>query len=256
MKNFISKLKDFFTTHKKSILSVLWILLGIVGVSLITFFVLMAFEVVYFIDGGMRFNLEFFEGLKTSVWGSVLFVIIQTVLTMLLSVIPGISMAFIVLSQAIFPTPWQAFLLSFISVMISSGVMYILGRFGGYKLATKLLGEKDCESASKLLRNKGSVYFPLMMMFPVFPDDALIMIAGAMKLSLAWFIPSIVFGRGIGIATIVFGISIVPFDKFTTIWHWIAFVALCAIGVFLVFFSANRFNKFLEKRQANEQEKD
>ena len=250
LKEFFSRIKKFFIDHKKSILGVVWMVLGVVAISLITFFTLMAFDVVYFVDGGMQFNMEFFNELTTSTWGAVIFVLLQTILTMLLSVIPGISMAFIILSEAIFPTPWKAFLLSFISVMTSSAVMYALGRFGGYKLCLKLLGEKDCEQATKLLRNKGTVYFPLMMMFPIFPDDALTMIAGTMKMSLKWFIPSVVVGRGIGIATIVFGISIVPFEHFTAWWHWVAFIALCAIGIFLIFFIANKFNKYMEKRQA------
>ena len=160
MKDFFIRIKDFCKNHKKSILSVLWMILGVVAISIVTLVALMAFNVVYF-DDGMKFNLEFFELLKTSAWGAVLFVILQTVLTMLLSVIPGISMAFIILSEAIFPTPWKAFLLSFISVMTSSGVMYVLGRFGGYRLAKKLLGEKDCEQATRLLRNKGTVFSPL-----------------------------------------------------------------------------------------------
>jgi uncharacterized membrane protein YdjX (TVP38/TMEM64 family) len=212
------------------------------------------FNVLNIEDGGIRFNIEFFNLLKTSWWGSILFVILQTVLTMLLSVIPGISMAFIILCESIFPQTWHAFLVSFMSVMISSGSMYALGRWGGYKLAVKLLGEKDCEQSLKLLRNKGTVFFPIMMMFPVFPDDALIMVAGTMKMSLKWFIPSIVLGRGIGIATIVFGVSIIPFDKFTAWWHWAGFIALCAIGVFLVFYLAIKLNKYLEKRAEKAEE--
>ena len=247
MKQFFEKVKAFCKNHKKSIMGALWMVIGVVAVSLITFFILMLCNVVYFEDG-MKLNIELFEVLKTSWWGSVLFVILQTVLTMLLCVIPGVSMAFIILSEALFPTAWQAFILSFISVMTSSFVMYALGRTGGYKLAIKLLGEKDCEEASKLLRNKGTVYFPLMMMFPIFPDDALIMVAGTMKMSLKWFTPSIVIGRGIGIATIVFGVAIVPFDKFTAWWHWAGFIALCAVGLLLIFYIANKFNKYMEKR--------
>ncbi len=255
MKNFFTKVKNFFINNKKTILGFLWMILGVIAISLITFFILLACDVVYFVDGGMQFNLELFEILKTTWYGSLLFVLLQTVLTMLLSVIPGISMAFIILSEEIFPTPGQAFLLSFISVMISSAVMYIVGRFGGYKIATKLLGEKDCEKSVKLLRNKGTVYFPLMMMFPIFPDDALTMIAGVMKMSLKWFIPSIIIGRGIGIATIVFGFSVVPFEKFTTFWHWAAFIAICVIGLIAVFYVAGKLNKYLEKRAEAEENK-
>ena len=88
-----------------------------------------------------------------------------------------------------------------------------------------------------------------MMMFPVFPDDALIMIAGTLKMSLKWFIPSIILGRGIGVATIVFGFSIVSFDKFTSIWHWIAFIVIAVILIALVFYVANKFSNYLNKRK-------
>jgi uncharacterized membrane protein YdjX (TVP38/TMEM64 family) len=88
-----------------------------------------------------------------------------------------------------------------------------------------------------------------MMMFPVFPDDALVMMAGTIKMSLKWFIPSIVIGRGIGIATITFGLSLIPFDKFTSVWHWVVFVAVCLVLVVLVFLLANKFNKFMERKR-------
>ena len=254
MNNLLQKLKIFFTEKKKSILGALWIILGVIGISIATFIILLLCDVVYF-DEGMKFNLVLFESLKTSWWGSLIFVLLQTVLTMLLCVIPGVSMAFIILSEAIFPTAWQAFLLSFISVMTSSVVMYILGRSGGYKLCKKMLGEKDCDEAAKLLRNKGTAFFPLMMMFPIFPDDALIMIAGTMKMSLKWFIPSIVIGRGIGIATIVFGVSVIPFDKFTHWLHWVGFIVACAIGIVLVFWGANKLNKYMERRNEEYEKK-
>ena len=67
-------------------------------------------------------------------------------------------------------------------------------------------------------------------------------------MNLGWFFPSIIIGRGIGIATIIYGLSIVPFDKFTETWHWIAFVLVCAIGVVGIFLGALKFNKFMSKR--------
>ncbi len=248
MKFISEKIKPFLREHKKQILNVLFTLITVVLISVLTFVILLAFNIVYF-DDGIQFNVELFESFRDSWYGWIIFILLQTVLTMLLCVMPGASMAFILLAKALYPVAWQSFLLSFISVMISSTSMYIMGRFGGYKLCEKLLGEEDCEKSLGLLRDKGTVFFPLMMMFPVFPDDALVMIAGTIKMKLAWFIPSIVFGRGIGIATIIFGLSLVPFDKFTSIWHWIVFVLLCALFICIVFFCAIRFNKYLEGRK-------
>ena len=242
-------MKIFLKKNIKLIIKILLALLIVAALSLASFLILSAFDILEY-DDGIHLNGELFHSFKNSWYGWVIILAFQLVITSFLCFIPGISMAFIILLQSLYERAWQAFLLSFIGVMLSSLIMYIIGRFGGYKMCKKLLGEEDCNKACDLLNNKGLTFFPLMMMFPVFPDDALVMIAGTLKMSLKWFVPSIVIGRGIGIATIVFGISIVPFDKFTSIWHWIIFVATCAVFIFLVFYLAYRFNKFLKKRNS------
>ena len=234
--------------YKKAVVNLLLLIVAIAAISVITLLLLVLFDIIQ-INDGIHFSEEVFYSFKTSWYGWIIFSLIMTVLTILLCVIPGASMAFILLTQAIYPVPWEAFLLSVIRVMFCSALMYCIGYFGGYKLCVKFLGEDDCKKALGLLRDKGSVYFPLMMMFPIFPDDALVMIAGTLKMSMKWFIPSIIIGRGIGIATIVFGFSVIPFDSFTTVWHWIFFIAICLAGILAIFFLAHKFNKFLESRR-------
>ena len=251
MSDLLLKVKSFFQRNKKGLFNLFIMLLGVIAISVISFLMLLAFGIVN-VNDGIHFNTEVFDSFRNSWYGWIIFILLQTVLSILLCAIPGAAMAFIFLSQAIYSVPWQAFLLSFSSVMIASTVMYSLGRLGGYKICVKMLGEEDCAKSLGLLRDKGTVYFPLMMMFPIFPDDALVMIAGTLKMSLKWFIPSIVVGRGIGIATVVFGFSIVPFDKFTTPWHWIGFIAFCAAAVFCIFFCAHKFNKYMSKRRQAE----
>ena len=235
--------------YKKAAIDILAMLAVLVAISVITLMLLMAFNIIR-VDDGIHFSEEVFHSFRTSWYGWIIFSLIMTVLTVLLCVIPGASMAFIILTQAIYPVPWEAFLLSVIRVMFCSALMYCIGYFGGYKLCVKFLGKDDCEKALGLLRDKGSIYFPLMMMFPIFPDDALVMIAGTLKMSMKWFIPSIIIGRGVGIATIVFGLGSIPFEKFTTVWHWIGFILLCLVGIVFVFFLAHKLNKFLEQKRS------
>ena len=164
-------------------------------------------------------------------------------------------MAFIMLLSHIFEDKLlAAFLVAFTGVMLSSLLMYITGRLGGYAICVKLLGKEDCAKASKLLNNRGVVFFPLMMLMPLFPDDALVMIAGTLRMSLKWFIPSIVICRGVAIAAIVFGLSSIPFETFTTPWHWILFISECAIGVLALFWVANKLSLYLEKRNSEKKE--
>lgn len=256
IKQFLIKAKDFIVNKKDKLLQLLKMVLSVLVVSGIVVLILFAFNVIYFEDG-IQFNVEMFNTFKNSWYGWVILILFQIVITTVLCFVPGVSMAFIMLMEALFDYPWQAFLLSFVGVMLTSLMMYIVGRFGGYKLCARFLGEDDCQKASDLLNHRGVAFFPLMMMFPVFPDDALVMIAGTLKMSLKWFVPSIVIGRGIGIATITFGLSIVPFDKFTTIWHWLGFILICAAFIVTVFYLANRLNKYLYEKnfKAKEEEK-
>jgi uncharacterized membrane protein YdjX (TVP38/TMEM64 family) len=118
-----------------------------------------------------------------------------------------------------------------------------------------VLGEKDCKKASELLNHRGTVFFPLMMLFPMFPDDALVMVAGTLRMSLKWFIPSIIVGRGIGVATIIFGTASVISNDFTSPWQWVLYIGGWAIFIVAVFYAAYRFNKYLDKRRIAAEEK-
>lgn len=238
---------------KIKILRILTALGVFIAIAVIVAVILACFGVIRF-DKGIKINAELFDRLKNSAGGIASYILIQVVVTSLLCVLPGTSMAFIALSAAIFDTPTHAFLISFSAVLLSSAAMYLLGRFGGYKICELLIGKEDCEKSAKLLRDKGTVYFPLMMAFPLFPDDGLVMLAGVTKMSLAWFFPSVIFGRGIGIATIVYGLSIVPFEKFTSLYDYIVLITICAFWAIILFYLAHKLNLYLEKRRNKDNE--
>ena len=249
-----NKIVAFFKENKKKLISIAIILAVLIAIS---FAALLAFEaigIIYYGDDGMMLNDDLFDNFINSWYGWVIIILLQVLITSLLCFVPGASMAFILLIQSFFSKPWQAFTVAFSGVVLSSVLMYLMGRLGGYKICEKLLGKEDCRKASDLLNHKGVIYFPLMMMFPVFPDDALVMISGTLKMSMKWFLPSIIFGRGIGVCTIVFGVSGIPYEKFTTPLHWIGFVMTCAILIFAVFFLAHKLNKYLEKHTAKKEE--
>lgn len=237
--------------NKKLILNTVILLMIFLLISLVSLLILWAFDVVS-IDNGVHINVDMFDRFRSSWYGNLIILGVQVVLTTLLCFVPGFSMAFIMLVQALYASVWQAFFIAFTGVILSSLIMYLTGRVGGYRLCKKILGEKDCERASELLNHKGAVFFPLMMMFPMFPDDALVMVAGTLRMSLKWFVPSIVFGRGIGVFTIVFGLGKMPYESFTTPWHWIGFISACLLFGVAVFYAAYRFNEYLEKRNKKE----
>ena len=248
IKSIFSKIKNFIVNNRKNLLHALYIVLGVVAVSVVSLIILMLTNVIYF-DDGIQFNTELFMAFKDKWYGWIAFVILQTILSMLLCVIPGAAMALTILSMTIYTNPLHAFIISFIAAFIASHTLYAIGRFGGYKLCVKYLGGSDCEKALTLLRNRGTVYFPLLMAFPAFPDEALTMVAGVIKMSLKWFVPSIVIARGIGIVAITFGLSSIPFEKFTSIFHWIIFIVGVAALVAGLLYAAHRLNVHMEKKR-------
>lgn len=241
-------MKEFFQKYKGAIIKLLMVLVACIVVSFIALLILFLFKIVYF-DDGMKINGELFRDFQENWYGILLIISFHVFVTTFLSFVPGKSTAFTILFQTIFHNPWKAFIITFVGIELSSLLMYLIGRIGGYSICKRVLGEKDCERASDLLNHKGAIYFPLMMIFPLFPDDALVMLAGTFKMSLKWFIPSIVIGRGVGIATVIFGLSFIPFDRFTSFWHWLLFILICLIFVALVFYLAHLLNKYLEKRR-------
>ena len=241
-------MKAFFKRNRKGLLKLCGALAGVFALSLIALFVLILTGVLYY-DDGIQVQIHIFDAFRDSFVGWLIFVLLQAVLTMLLCFIPGISMAFIILSNQLYTDDFAAFLLSFTSVMISSFVMYYIGRFGGYRICEQFLGKEDCVKATELLRNKGTVYFPLMMTMPAFPDDALIMIAGTSKMSMKWFAPSIIIGRGFGVFTIIFGLALVPFESFTRPYDWFVFITACAFWGVAILKGARWLNKKMEQKR-------
>ena len=162
-------------------------------------------------------------------------------------------MAFILVGVALFGASWETFLLCFAGVIASSFAMDLIGRFGGSKLIIKLIGEEDYLKAEKLIKEKGISYLPLFYIFPAFPDDCICMIAGMLKVNFLYHSICIILCRGIGVATIVFGISIIPFEDFTSLWDWIICLTVVVFWVIFAFYIATKINKWLENKRKTKQ---
>ena len=149
---------------------------------------------------------------KTGPWAILTYIALRVVLTIFLSFMPATSMMFDLLSLATFsylPAP-IIFLICFASVVITSVVMDLIGRFGGNKAIVKILGQEDYDEAKDIVKEKGMVYVPVMYLLPIFPDDAICMVSGATKMNFWVHLLEIILCRGIGCATIIFGVQIIP----------------------------------------------
>jgi len=160
------------------------------------------------------------------VFSFVIFMLLQILQTTILQ-IPSIL---VTIAGSVIFGRWTAFLLSFVSVMLGSILMFWIGRKGGRKFLNWIAGEESAEKWIEKMTN-GKYLFFLMMMFPLFPDDILCAVAGVTNMSFNFFFWTNVLARGLGIACAVFFGSgaVIPFTGWGLIVWGVIFILITAL---------------------------
>ncbi len=243
--------------HKKQIIQLLIVLgLGFIisGVFLLIFYL----TGVFYWDGGFKFNAELLDSLRDSVWLYFVYIGIMAGGCVLLCMNPVGSGVFVWLGIALFGANWKCFLATFAGCFLAYMIIDAIGRFGGSKLIIKIFGENEYKKAEELINEKGLTYVPIMYLLPVFPDDMICLVVGSMKFK--WWLHMIyaAVGKSVGIATVVFGVSIIPKDMFLPItsdklYNWFVLIAVLIVYVFVLFKLARWIDKkvsaYVEKRR-------
>jgi uncharacterized membrane protein YdjX (TVP38/TMEM64 family) len=130
--------------------------------------------------------------------------------------------------------PWIASIISFVAILFGSLVCFWLGRKLGWKLLVWVAGEDDAKKWKERL-GCGKYAFFLMMIFPLFPDDILCIVAGAVtSMSTNFFLITNLIARPIAILSTCFlgGGYLVPFSGWG-IPIWIFIIVACGILFYL-----------------------
>jgi len=220
------------------------------------------FLIIAAISAGIWLTLNSFgitsvDGLRTLVskcgaWSWLVFLLLQVIVTTLLCFVPASSMTFIIVSVILFGA-WKGFLISFAGVIISSMAMFLIGRFGGEKVAIKLVGKESLRKAQNLLTIKSKIYLPMMFIFPMFPDDALCMVAGMTKMRWWEFLLIVIFCRSIGVATACFlGSDFINWKALSVI-DWFTFISVCIIDIYIIFKISNMIEAKIKQKKEKEE---
>ena len=142
----------------------------------------------------------------------------------------------------VFENVWVTFALSLAAVLCGSAFAFFLGRKVGRKLVVWVAGEKDAKKWEEKLK-RGKFVFFLMMLFPIFPDDILCIVAGCIGMDWKFFMISNLISRPISIGCLCFfgSGSIIPFSG----WGIPVWIALVIIGIF-VFYLSVKFQPQIE----------
>lgn len=178
-------------------------------------------------------------------WSYLIFVILQFLQVSFLPLPASLT----TLAGVIIFGPFYTFLLSTLSIILGSIFAYFLGKFFGVKLLNWIFGKDKTETFQRKL-SKGNILFFLMMLFPLFPDDLLCMMAGTINMNFKYFLITNLITRPVGLFCLCFfgGGYIIPF-KGWGLWVW-AFI-LISLTAFLIYYFKNKqkiddfFNKKL-----------
>lgn len=241
----MKKIRQWLTKYKKNLVKMLMLLGILITIGVITLLILYKTNVFFFSsDDGIKFNTELFQDIKNKPYFVAIYILTQTFITVLLCFVPGTSMTFTLASVALFGNNYKCFLINFGGIILSSVIMDLIGRFGGTKVITWLIGREDYESALNLIKTKGETYVPVMYLLPVFPDDAICMCCGAIKLKFPLHLLYIVLCRGVGCATVIFGLNLIPYKEFNSFYEWFILGAVIIVYVSLLL----KVTKYIDKK--------
>ncbi len=235
MKEKIKKLFDTNTTHGK-IMRLTLVLVILAVICLITYFILRATNLWDKVNSIEKIRAIVLKG---GAFSFIIFIIFQILQTTVLQ-IPSF---FVTIAGALIFGSWPTFVMTFISVMIGSVIMFFIGRKAGRKFLNWLIGKQTAEKWIKKMSG-GKYLFFLMMLFPMFPDDILCVVAGLTNMSFAFFFWTNILARGVGIAcTVFFGSGeVIPFHGWGLAVWGIIFVV---IGV--LFYLSIRYKEKIDE---------
>ena len=146
---------------------------------------------------------------------------------------------------------WEAFVYSFIGMVLGSVLAFYLGRLFGRSFVNWIVGDKVIvDKYLKKIKGKESVLLFFMFLFPFFPDDLLCLIAGVLTISPISFTIMQVITRSVSILVTELMLSgiIIPYDA----WGLpviIIFSLIFILIFFIVYKYSGRISIYITKKK-------
>jgi len=166
--------------------------------------------------------------LSAGFWSYCVFTVLQF---LQVTILPLPAMVTTIVGVIIFG-PFIAFILSCLAIILGSIFAFYLGKGLGIKLLYWAIG-KDKTTLMQQKMERGKFLFFLMMLFPLFPDDILCMLAGVMNMDFKFFLITNLITRPVGLFCICFistGI-IIPFHSWGLIVWAVIFIVLLTLFI-------------------------
>ncbi|UII57027.1 VTT domain-containing protein [Cytobacillus spongiae] len=141
----------------------------------------------------------------------------------------------------------MATLISFVSTTLGILVMFLIARYGGQKLALKLVKEKQLRKYQLFVSKNETVILTLLFIIPILPDEIISVGAGISKVSFKKFIIISAISKLITSSLLSYSIELAKFLSLTPS-QFVMTISLGIASVFLVSF-------YIQKRLSHQNEK-
>ena len=144
---------------------------------------------IYFIL--RAYNLTDIKKIKSIIsqskeYGLLVYILITSLSSVLLCFVPILGTGLAIVGLVLFG-PIRTLCAVLISNLISSSILFIIGDKLGENFARKLIGHESFDQAQNLINKKSKILLPIMYIIPIFPHEALTLVAGMTKLKY-WYV--------------------------------------------------------------------
>ena len=148
------------------------------------------------------------------VWGPLAFMGVQ-IIQVIIPVIPG-GMTLAV-GPMLFGT-WLGFVYNYVGIVLGSLILFRIGRVFGLPLVEAIVSKKIRHKYMTRLNSNGWInWFTFLMILPIAPDDALVLLTSLTKMSFKQFFWILILSKPVGIACYSF-IVLYSFDWVTKLF--------------------------------------
>lgn len=172
--------------------------------------IMLAFEIIFYIKAVN----DFFSSLILNSSGVWVYLVLWVIMFLQVTIlnIPAYSILSISISIGMSVFSWE-YLLIVISAYMSGCILaYWLGRWFGVKAVKWCAGsEEDFNKWCDIINRKGKIWYFLTVLFPLFPDDLLCLVAGSIKFNFLNYCLFNFIGRSIGLLAMLGTLKFIGF---------------------------------------------
>ena len=181
-------------------------------VAIFAILFMFVFEIIFSIDSVCVAITNFISGINS--W--VVYLVIWAIVFIQVTIIP-VPMWVVINAAVVIPAinlslkvfdGWLFILIVLSATIVGVIIAYIIGNKFGVRAIKWCAGdENDFNKWSEFVNKKGKIWYALSVLLPVFPDDILCFVAGALKFNFAYFLIVNIFFRFIGIVAMLLTLS-------------------------------------------------